>query len=137
MEELWPKWRDERRGGRHRSHRTTERKDSGSNGDVNITSALSTNPDAGSMPVSLLEEIPPSWREIFHVHLSMAITSRTALKHYLVLYFALVAGILPFVAGICVVVVVAGIHLWSALLLGAGGTVAPMVIALKRSRKRD
>lgn len=126
-----------RRGGRHRSHRTTEPKDPGSDGDVNTLSALPINTDADSVLAPILEEVPASWREIFHVHLSMAITSRAALKHYLVLYFALIAGILPFVAGICVVVVVAGVHLWSALLLGATGTAAPMAIALKRSRKRD
>ena len=126
-----------RRSGRHRSHHTTEPKDAGSDADVNTTGETSTPPELDAIPAPFLKKTPRSWREVLHVHLSTAVTSPTALKRYLIIYCALIVGALVLVAGIHILVAAAGIQLWSALLVGAGGTAAPFFIALKRYRNRD
>ena len=82
------------------------------------------------------EPAPDTLLEFAHVHLTAARDSKVALRRYLIIFFALIFGVLLLMGGIYIVIAYAGLHLWGAFLLGAGGTFTPMAIALKLARKR-
>lgn len=124
-----------RRRGRHRS-RATATQEPGSDGDVSTTSPTSVDRNIPTTPAPIPETMPDNWLKVFHIHLSSARDSNIALRRYLTIFFALIAGVLLLVGGVYVVIVAAGVHLWSALLLSIGGTLTPIAIARKLPRKR-
>lgn len=124
-----------RRRGRHRSH-TIEPQGPGPNGDVSTTRPAPINRDMNMAPVPI-SPMPESLLDFVHIHLSSARDSNIALRRYLIIFFALIAGVLLLAGGVYVVIAAAGVHLWSALLLGVGGTFAPITIARKLPRKRE
>ena len=120
-----------RRRGQNRSN-VTKPRDPSASGNVNATRPMPNNRDINTIQASFSETMPDTWLKFAHIHLSSARDSGIALRRYLIIFFAFIAGGLLLAGGIYAVIVVAGVHLWSALLLGAGGAFTPIA-----TTKRD